>query len=90
MFAELFDSGRIIDLIILLVVFEVAAMLALYYLTGLGPRPQNILPTLLSGLLLMLTLRAAIANLSWPFLALPLALALAAHLLDLAQRWRAR
>lgn len=90
MIAELFSSGRIIDIIILLVVLETAALFGLHRFTGRGPLPRAILPTLLSGLLLMLTLRAAIADLSWQFLALPLTLALVMHLIDLAQRWRGR
>jgi hypothetical protein len=38
----------------------------------------------------MLALRAAIADLRWEFIALPLALALVTHLVDLAERWRER
>lgn len=86
--ADLFDSGRIIDIIILLVIIETAALFALHRFTGRGPRPQALLPTLASGLLLMIALRAAIADLHWELIALPLSLALVAHLLDLAQRWR--
>jgi hypothetical protein len=71
-------------------VLEIAVLIALHRLTGLGPRPKDILPTLLSGLLLMLALRAAIADLGWQFIALPLSLALATHLIDLARRWRRR
>ncbi|MBK5937810.1 hypothetical protein CCR96_00635 [Halochromatium roseum] len=86
--AELFHSGRIIDVIILLVMLETAALLAYRRITGRGPRPQALLPTLASGLLLILALRAAIADLRWEFIALPLTLALVTHLLDIAQRWR--
>jgi hypothetical protein len=86
--AELFNNGRIIDLIILLVVIEMAALLLLHRRTGQGPRPKSILPTLASGLLLMLALRAAIAELRWEFIALPVTLALVTHLVDLRQRWR--
>ncbi|NEX18092.1 MAG: hypothetical protein C1943_16155 [Halochromatium sp.] len=86
--ADLFHSGRIIDIIILLVVLEIAALLSLHRITGRGPKPQALLPTLASGLLLMLALRAAIADLRWEFIALPLTLALITHLTDLVQRWR--
>jgi hypothetical protein len=88
--AELFHSGRIIDLIILLVVVETATLLLLHRLTDRGPRPVAVLPTLASGLLLMLALRASIADLRWELIALPLTLALLAHLVDLRQRWRER
>lgn len=86
--ADLFASGRIIDVILVLVLLETLALMLLHQLTGRGPRPRTILPTLTSGLLLMVALRAALADLRWEFIALPLALALGAHLTDLLLRWR--
>jgi hypothetical protein len=85
--AELFASGAIIDLIIILVLLETMTLIGLRRMTGRGPRPAILLPTLASGLLLMLALRAAIADAPWPLIALPLSLALITHLLDLSQRW---
>lgn len=67
---------------------ETAGLILLYRLFGRGPRPRAVLPTLASGLLLMLALRAAIADLRWELIALPLTLALMTHLVDLAERWR--
>jgi len=85
--ADLFHSGRIIDIIILLVVLEIAVLLSLHRIRSLGPKPQVLLPTLASGLLLMLALRAAIADLRWELIALPLTLALITHIIDLIQRY---
>jgi hypothetical protein len=43
---------------------------------------------LASGALLLLALRAAIADTWWGWIALPLSLALVTHIIDLGQRWR--
>jgi hypothetical protein len=84
----LFESGRIVDLILLLVALE-ATLLAFYrHLTGRGPRLIELAPTLLSGALLLLTVRAAIADAGWVWLAAPVTLALLAHLWDIKRRWR--
>jgi hypothetical protein len=88
--ADLFATGRIVDLIIALVVLEALTVLVL---SRLAPRSMDflaLLPTLASGLLLLLALRAAIAGLGWQLIAAPLALALIAHLVDLRVRWRRR
>ena len=86
----MFVSGRMIDLILLLVVAE-AALLA-----WLGPRARReslftgIAPTLVSGALLLLAVRAALSGLWWGWVALILTLALISHGIDgsaLAQSW---
>jgi hypothetical protein len=86
--AELFASGRIIDLILIMVVVE--ALLVWFYRrrTGRGLTLAAVAPTLTSGAMLMLALRAAIADLSWVWIALPLVLSLVAHLVDLVGRHR--
>jgi hypothetical protein len=43
---------------------------------------------MLPGMFLLLAVRAALAGAAWPWLPAALAAALAAHLLDLAGRWR--
>jgi hypothetical protein len=86
--ADLFATGRIIDIILALVVLECVAVVAAYRLGLAGVRPRALLPTLASGLLLLLALRAAIADAGWILIAAPLTLALVAHVIDLAERWR--
>lgn len=87
-FEALFASGRIIDLILLLVAAEAA------FVAWLGPRVgrerlfTNIAPTLVSGALLLLSVRAALVGLWWGWIALILTLALISHGIDLALRWR--
>lgn len=88
--SDLFASGRIVDLILGLVVLEAALLYIYRRLTGRGPRLRSLLPTLASGALLLLAMRLTIAGLWWGLIALPLALALITHGLDLAGRWRER
>jgi hypothetical protein len=84
----LFASARIVDLILVLVAIEAAALLAYGRATGRGVPPSGLLPNLLSGALLLLALRCALAGTAWEWMALSLGAALVAHLLDLRQRWR--
>jgi hypothetical protein len=85
--AELFASGTIIDIILMLVLLEMAGLALAHRLTGRTPRLRTLLPNLAAGFLLLLGLRAALADLGWGLIALPLGLALLAHVLDLIGRW---
>jgi hypothetical protein len=85
---DLFASGRIVDLILLLMVVE-AAMLVLHHRrTGRGLPARQVFTVLLAGGFLMLALRASLTGASWSSVALFLGLGLVAHLADLAGRWR--
>ncbi|WP_462322031.1 hypothetical protein [Halochromatium sp.] len=86
--AQLFASGKIIDIILMLVLVEMAALEIVYRITRRAPSLMQLLPNLAAGFLLLLSLRAAIADLSWYLIALPLGLALIAHGFDLMERWR--
>ncbi|MEA3638475.1 MAG: hypothetical protein VBE63_00860 [Lamprobacter sp.] len=87
---ELFASGRIIDLILILVLVEALVFGLAQRLGKQTPNLTDLLPNLAAGFLLLLSLRAALANAHWVLIALPLGLALLAHLLDLAGRWPKR
>jgi hypothetical protein len=84
---ELFASGRIVDLILGLVAAEASLLCAYHRLTGRGPAHPDLLANLLAGALLLLAVRAALVDASWPVVAAILAAALAAHLWDLRRRW---
>ena len=87
--ADLFASGLVVDLILLLVAAECVALWLYRRLTGRGPGLRALLPTILAGVGLMLALRGALAGgRDWIWIAAPLAFALLAHLWDLALRWR--
>jgi hypothetical protein len=83
----LFEGGRVIDLILLLMVVEAIVFAALYYMRGKGIAPVRLLPNLLAGAFLMLALRAALTGAGTLVIGGWLALGLAGHLADLVTRW---
>lgn len=87
--ADLYASGRIIDVILVLVVVEAVLLWWWRRRARHGPSFADLAPTLASGALLLLALRATIAGLWWGWTALALSLALLTHLLDLYRRFRA-
>ncbi|WP_232628962.1 hypothetical protein [Methylobacterium sp. Leaf118] len=86
--AELFASGRIVDVIVGLVVLEALLLLALRARSGRGPSPGALLSNLAAGAALMLGLRAALTGAEWPVVAAWLIAALLAHLTEMAIRFR--
>ena len=87
--AELFASGRIVDLIVAGMALEALILLAYRFRTGRGIAARDLLVNLAAGLCLMLALRAALAGAGWGLVAAPLAAGLLAHLADLRCRWPA-
>lgn len=84
----IFESGRVVDLILGLMVLE-GAVLALHRRrTGRGVPIGGLIAFLLAGACLLLALRGALVGAWWGWIALPLAGALVAHLADLRLRWR--
>ncbi|MGL6165438.1 MAG: hypothetical protein ACRC04_14035, partial [Aeromonas veronii] len=62
--SDLLATGLLIDLIMIGVLFEAAALALLHRRRGLGFAPGRWLPTLAAGLCLMLALRAALTGVS--------------------------
>jgi hypothetical protein len=85
---ELFASGRIVELILGFMLVE-AVVLGIYHRrSGRGVRPLDLAINLAAGALLLLALRAALVDPD-PLAPAPyLAVALLAHLADLARRWQ--
>ena len=86
--ADLFASGRIVDLILILVVIEGVAMALYWRRAGRGIAPLDLLPNLCAGAFLLLALRASLAGDGWMMACFCLAAAGLAHLADLHRRWR--
>jgi hypothetical protein len=89
----LFASGRIVDLILALMVLEAIILLVYRSVTGRGVPAVGLLINLLAGAFLLMALRSALTNATaldapWGDTAAWLALALVAHVADLARRWR--
>lgn len=83
---DLFASGHVVDLILVLVFLE-AVFIAIYRgKTGRGVRLREVTASLLVGVFLLLALRCALVDERWPWIATWLLAALIAHLADLSGR----
>jgi len=85
--AELFASGLVLDVILVLVVLEGLLLLGYHRLTGRGPAPADALVNLAAGLCLMVAVRAALVDAGWQWVAFWLFASLIAHFIDLSRRW---
>ncbi|MGJ3230853.1 MAG: hypothetical protein ACFE0P_03570 [Oceanicaulis sp.] len=81
----LFASGRIIDLILVLVAVEAVLLAAVPRLRG-SMRLLDVAGLLLPGVMLMLAVRAALTGAPHTMTAAMLAAAFAFHLMDVARR----
>ena len=86
--ADLFASGRLVDLILVVVVIEAAVLLLYWARAGRGIAPFDLLPNLCAGAFLLLALRATLAGAGWRMASFFLAAAGLAHLTDVYRRWR--
>ncbi|MFD2184423.1 hypothetical protein [Rhodoplanes azumiensis] len=84
--AELFASGRMIDLILALVVVEAVALAVLHRITGRLPPLSRLLPNLAAGAFLLVAVRAALVGADWIWIAACLVAALMAHIADILTR----
>ena len=85
---ELFASGRIVDLILVMVAIEALVLLTYGFRTGLGVSAGSLLINLLAGVFLLLALRSALIGSHWVWTSAWLGAGLFAHIADLAQRLR--
>ncbi len=83
----LLTSPHLIDAIIILTVLEAAGLALWHRRTGQGLSLRRIVPVLLPGVFVMVALRAALAGTPWPWVPAALLASLAAHLIDLHDRW---
>jgi hypothetical protein len=83
----LFESGRLVDLILVMVLIEVFLLAWWLPRSGSTLRVLELLPNLAAGAALLVALRFALAGADWRLLALALSAALVAHITDLVLRW---
>jgi hypothetical protein len=86
--ADLFASGRLVDLILVVVVLEASALLLYWAWARRGIAPLDLLPNLFAGAFLLLALRATLVGSGWMIASLWLSAAGLAHLTDVKRRWR--
>ena len=83
---ELFESGRVVDGILILMVVEFFCLLR--FRPGFKGRSLlGLAMNFAAGAALLLALRAALTNSWWPVVSFYLGVALVAHLLDLFARY---
>ena len=85
--AELFATGRIVDVILALTIAEAVLLVGYRRWTGGGVPALSIVANLLAGACLLLAVRAALVGAAWYWVASALAASLVAHLADLNLRW---
>lgn len=79
-------SPHIVDLILLVLVCEVALLTVFRPSGGASARLSRLLTAALPGIFMLLALRAALAEAGWGWILLCLAASFPAHLLDLWRR----
>lgn len=88
MMAEFFESGRVVDLILALIVVEAAILCGLALVWRDRVPVTGWLFNLAAGACLLLALRAVLSDAAWPVAGVWLVAALIAHVGDLIQRLR--
>ena len=86
--AELFANGHLVDGILLLVAGEIIALTLLWRWRRQGIAPADLIPNVLAGGFLLLTVRLVLGGAGWMACSASLAAAGAAHLIDITRRWR--
>ena len=87
---EIIETGRIVDVMLIVVVVEVIALLSYRAITGRGIPPAALLLNIGAGGSLMLALGATLKGYGWQTVAVLLVAALGFHVADLWQRWPRR
>ncbi len=85
---ELFQSGRVADIILAVMVIEAVVLGARSLRGGRGPGVVEILANLAAGACLVMALRAALTGAPYPIIGAFLMGSFAAHLVDLWRRLR--
>jgi hypothetical protein len=86
--AQLFASGHLVDLILMIVAIEAGCLLIYWRSHRRGVSPGDLLPNLCAGAFLLLALRLSLGGAGWELCCASLAAAGIAHLVDLSRRWR--
>lgn len=85
---QAFASGRIVDLILMLVMAEAVGLVVFWTIKRRGIPPRALIANLASGAALMLAVRSALVDAPWTQVAAFLTISFIAHLADLTGRWR--
>lgn len=86
--AELFEDGRIVDLILALVALEAVLLMVIFGRCNIGGAARRWLANLFSGASLLLAVRLALTGAAWYWVAACLLASLVAHVIDMIFRYR--
>jgi hypothetical protein len=86
--ADVYASGRLVDLILIVVVLQAGGLMWLWSFRRRGIAPADLLPNLFAGAFLLLALRVTLTGGGWMIACLCLALAGVANVIDISRRWR--
>ncbi len=86
--SEFFASGRVADVVLVLIGVEALILVGFSHFTGRPAIAREAMPMLASGFFLALAFRFALRDEHWMYMALALVFALAAHIFDLLPRLR--
>lgn len=85
---DLWQIRWLLDAVIVFTVLEGLGLWVHHRITGQGLAPNDYALNMLSGLCLMLAVRAAVSGLAWPWVAVCLSASGLAHGWDMQRRWR--
>ncbi|MEL6950477.1 MAG: hypothetical protein AAGM16_10250 [Pseudomonadota bacterium] len=85
---ELVESGRIVDIMLVVIVLEIAALIGYRVVTGKGLSVPSIILNVGAGGSLMVALKLLYDGVGWQLIAAALVASLLFHTGDLVYRWR--
>jgi hypothetical protein len=85
---DLFASGRLIDVALVVLALEVVVLLASRTFTRVGIQPLDLIGQLLAGALLLLAVRCAVTRVDYRWTLVLLSASFPAHAFDLIRRSR--
>lgn len=85
--AQWVASGRIVDLVLVVMAIEAIVLIGLWRRTGRGVAPVDLLANLAAGACLLGALRSALVGAGEVWVGGFLVLAFVAHIADLTRRW---
>lgn len=87
---DLWQIRWLLDAVIVFTVLEGMGLWLYHRITGQGLAPVEYALNMLSGLCLMVAVRAAVSDMPWPWIAVCLSASGLAHGWDMVRRWRQR
>ena len=85
---DLILSGRIVDIVLVVLLLELIAVSVLYKTRGTGIAPYPLMVNIGAGGSLALGIKASVTGAGWHWIAVWLVTSLVFHVLDVSHRWQ--